>query len=63
MSKRMYGQVLVLPSGCLVRPAADDDFVKIIYELTNQNYFFDHARPREERNRMFPVCDLSYAWK
>ena len=31
MSKRTYGHVLVLPSWCLVHPAADDEFVFLLF--------------------------------
>ena len=48
MLKCMCGQVLVLPSECLVCSAADDAFVKLLYSLQNcvmhlmKNYFFCH---------------------
>ena len=35
MSKRMCGQVLMLPSRRLVIPAADDNFVILLYSLQN----------------------------
>ena len=35
MLKHTCGQVFVLPSWCLVHPAADDDFVKLLYSLQN----------------------------
>ena len=35
MSKATCGQVLVLPSRRLVRPATDDDFFKLLYSLQN----------------------------
>ena len=46
MSKRTCGQVLVFPSQRLVHPAADDDFVKLLYSLQScvmrlkENHFF-----------------------
>ena len=46
MSKRTCGQVLVFPNQRLVHPAADDDFVKLLYSLQScvmrlkENHFF-----------------------
>ena len=60
MSKGTCGQVLVLPSRRLVRPATDDDFVKLLYSLQNcfmplkKNYFCCYHSFMEKSHAKLP---------
>ena len=61
MSKLTYGHVLVVPSRGLVRPAADDDFVKSIHHVSRRNVAM--ARGNSKRKETSKKLTLYYKEK